>query len=227
MKKTKIISVVLLIISVLMFSMGIKLQEKAYEINDDLSYSYNEVNINNITASENALVNNSESDLREDNSSITAIEMEAAPASVIVPPRIEVFDGLTIEELAAKLDRNLGTDKLAGQGYFIATKCIELGIDPYVATAIMLHETGCGSRCSNLARSCYNVGGPKGAPGCNGGSYKRFNSLEEGITGFVNNLYKNYYSQGLDTVEKIAPRYAEGSSWPAKINSFVEKIRNS
>ena len=44
---------------------------------------------------------------------------------------------------------------------------------------------------------------------------------------FVNNLYKNYYSQGLDTVEKIAPRYAEGSSWPAKINSFVEKIRNS
>ena len=47
MKKTKIISVVLLIISVLMFSMGIKLQEKAYEINDDLSYSYNEVNINN------------------------------------------------------------------------------------------------------------------------------------------------------------------------------------
>ena len=227
MKKTKIISVVLLIISVLMVSMGIKLQEKAYEINDDLSYSYNEVNINNITASENALVNNSESDLREDNSSITAIEMEAAPASVIVPPRIEVFDGLTIEELAAKLDRNLGTYILAGQGYFIATKCIELGIDPYVATAIMLHETGCGSRCSNLARSCYNVGGQKGAPGCNGGSYKRFNSLEEGITGFVNNLYKNYYSQGLDTVEKIAPRYAEGSSWPAKINSFVEKIRNS
>ena len=91
----------------------------------------------------------------------------------------------------------------------------------------MLHETGCGSRCSNLARSCYNVGGQKGAPGCNGGSYKRFNSLEEGITGFVNNLYKNYYSQGLDTVEKIAPRYAEGSSWPTKINSFVEKIRNS
>ena len=38
MKKTKIISVVLLIISVLMVSMGIKLQEKAYEINDDLSY---------------------------------------------------------------------------------------------------------------------------------------------------------------------------------------------
>ncbi len=227
MKKTKIISVVLLIISVLMVSMGIKLQEKAYEINDDLSYSYNEVNINNITASENALVNNNESDFREDNSSITAIEMEVAPASVIVPPRIEVFDGLTIEELAAKLDRNLGTDILAGQGYFIATKCIELGIDPYVATAIMLHETGCGSKCSNLARSCYNVGGQKGSPGCNGGSYKRFNSLEEGITGFINNLYKNYYSQGLDTVEKIAPRYAEGSSWPAKINSFVEKIRNS
>ncbi len=224
MRKTKIISVVLLIISVLMVSLGIKLQENAYKINDDLSY--NEINTNNITATSNSLACE-DTDCREDNASITAIEMETAPASVIVPPRIEVFDGLTIEELAAKLDRNLGTDILAGQGYFIASKCLELGIDPYVATAIMLHETGCGSRCSNLARSCFNVGGQKGSPGCNNGSYKKFNTLEEGITGFVNNLYKNYYSQGLDTVEKIAPKYAEGSSWPTKINNYVQKIRNS
>ena len=164
---------------------------------------------------------------RVDNSSITESVMETAPASVLVPPRIEVFDGLTMEELAAKLDKNLGNDIMGGKGYFIASNCIEKGVNPYIATAIILHETGCGTKCSNLARYCYNVSGQKGRPGCNGGSFKKFDSLDEGIMGLINNLYKNYYSQGLDTVEKIAPRYAEGSSWPAKINSFVEKIRNS
>ena len=45
--------------------------------------------------------------------------------------------------------------------------------------------------------------------------------------GLINNLYKNYYSVGLDTVEKIAPKYAEGNTWAGKINYFVNKIKNS
>ena len=90
-----------------------------------------------------------------------------------------------------------------------------------------MHETGCGSKCSNLARNCNNVGGQKGKPGCNGGSFKKFDTLDEGITGFIDNLSRNYYGIGLDTVEKIAPKYCEGNTWAGKINYFVEKIRNS
>lgn len=226
MKKAKIISVILVVMSILMVSLGIELQARANEDIDN-SLSYNEVNINNITETDNVLSNSQNLKYREDNSMITPIEMETTPASVIIPPRVEVFDGLTIEELTAKLDRNLGTDIMAGKGYIIAVNCIERGIDPYVATAIILHETGCGSRCSNLARSCYNVGGQKGGPSCNGGSYKRYNTLDEGIVGFIDNLYKNYYSVGLDTVEKMAHKYAEGNNWPNKINYFVDKIRNN
>lgn len=225
MKKAKIVSCLLIIISVLMVSIGIKFQEKVDSENNDF-LSFNEVNTNNITASDSTL-SKTMNEYRIDDSSITAIDMETAPASVLIPPRIEVFDGLTIEELTAKLDKNLGTDILAGKGYFIAVTCLERGIDPYVATAIMLHETGCGSKCSNLARACFNVGGQKGSPGCNGGRFKRFNTLEEGIVGFADNLYKNYYSVGLDTVEKIAPRYAEGNSWAGKISFFVNRIKNS
>ncbi len=225
MKKTKIISFVLLIMSVLMVSIGIKLEENSLNVSSGLSY--NEININNIAAVDSFLAKDGELKYRVDNSSITAIDMETAPASVIVPERIEVFDGLTIEELALKLDNNLGTDILAGKGYFIAVNCLELGVNPYVATAIILHETGCGNKCSNLARYCNNVGGQKGSPGCNNGSYKRFDTLDEGILGFINNLYKNYYSLGLDTVEKIAPKYAEGNTWASKINYFVNKIQNS
>ena len=73
-----------------------------------------------------------------------------------------------------KLNRNLGNDYIAGKGEFIATQCLEKGVDPYVAVAIILHETGCGTKCSNLARTCNNVGGQKGSPGCNGGSFKSF-----------------------------------------------------
>ena len=153
--------------------------------------------------------------------------MEVAPASVVIPPRIEVYDGLTIEELSDKLNRNLGNDYIAGKGELIATQCLEKGVDPYVAVAIILHETGCGTKCSNLARNCNNVGGQKGSPRCNGGSYKHYATLDEGIIGFVNNLSKNYYALGLNTVEAIGPKYAAGNTWPSKINWFVNKIKNS
>ena len=209
-----------------MVSVGLRLQEKvSIKSNDDLTFY--EVNTNNITASENVLSKNDMLQYRVDNSSITESVMETAPASVLVPPRIEVFDGLTMEELAAKLDKNLGNDIMGGKGYFIASNCIEKGVNPYIATAIILHETGCGTKCSNLARYCYNVSGQKGRPGCNGGSFKKFDSLDEGIMGLINNLYKNQYSVGLDTVEKIAPKYAEGNTWAGKINYFVNKIKNS
>ena len=226
MRKTKIISYLLIIVAVLMVSVGLRLQEKvSIKSNDDLTFY--EVNTNNITASENVLSKNDMLQYRVDNSSITESVMETAPASVLVPPRIEVFDSLTMEELAAKLDKNLGNDIMGGKGYFIASNCIEKGVNPYIATAIILHETGCGTKCSNLARYCYNVSGQKGRPGCNGGSFKKFDSLDEGIMGLINNLYKNYYSVGLDTVEKIAPKYAEGNTWAGKINYFVNKIKNS
>ncbi|MCI7702095.1 MAG: glucosaminidase domain-containing protein [Tenericutes bacterium] len=226
MRKTKIISYLLIIVAVLMVSVGLRLQEKvSIKSNDDLTFY--EVNTNNITASENVLSKNDMLQYRVDNSSITESVMETAPASVLVPPRIEVFDGLTMEELAAKLDKNLGNDIMGGKGYFIASNCIEKGVNPYIATAIILHETGCGTKCSNLARYCYNVSGQKGRPGCNGGSFKKFDSLDEGIMGLINNLYKNYYSVGLDTVEKIASKYAEGNTWAGKINYFVNKIKNS
>ena len=133
----------------------------------------------------------------------------------------------TQEELAEKLNRNLGNDIIAGKGMLIASECINKGVDPYVATSIILHETGCKTKCSNLARYCYNFGGQKGKPSCNGGSFKKFDTIDAGLVGMINNLYKNYYAMGLNTVETIAPKYCEGNTWAGKINWFVNSIRNS
>ena len=217
MKKEKIISGVLAIVGLMMICVALSLQ-------NDKTMGVTEFDISSMAASANMYMKskNIESDV-----TFKSVDMEVTPASVVIPPRTEVYDGLTLEELGAKIDRNLGDGYIAGKGELIASYCIEKGVDPYVATAIILHETGCKSKCSKLVRTCNNVGGQKGSPRCGNGSYKRFNTLEEGIYGFVNNLHKNYYSKGLNTVELIAPKYAEGNTWAGKINWYVNMIKNS
>lgn len=132
-----------------------------------------------------------------------------------------VYDGLTLDELSEKLNRSLNSD-ISGKGYLIASHALELGVDPYMATAIILQETGCKWQCSYLVRSCNNVGGQKGS-GC--GSYSYFNSLDEGIIAFIDNLYKNYISYGLYTPEQINPKYAEDPNWAVAVNRYIESIK--
>ena len=137
-----------------------------------------------------------------------------------------VFDGLTMKELAEKLDRTLSSD-LDGYGYIFAEKSVELGLDPYLAVAITMHETGCKWGCSSLLRNCNNVAGIKGKPSCNGGSYKSFSSLEEGINYFLEMLYNKYYSKGLTTPEQINTKYAEDKTWYVKVNNYIENIKKA
>ena len=218
MKKGKIISGLLAFVGIMMICIAVMLQ-------DEFSISVEEVDIRSMAASTNMYVKDS-SNISSDYK-FKSVDMETAPVSVEILSKTEVYDGLTLEELAAKIDRNLGDGYIAGKGELIASYCIEKGVDPYVAVAIMLHETGCRATCSKLTRICNNVGGQKGSPRCGEGSFKRFDTLEEGIYGFINNLSKNYYSMGLNTVELIAPKYAEGNTWEGKINWYVNLIKNS
>lgn len=132
-----------------------------------------------------------------------------------------VYDGLTLDELSDKIDRSLNST-ISGKGYLIASHSLEMGVDPYMATAIMLHETGCKWGCSYLVNACNNVGGQKGQ-GC--GAYSYFNSLDEGIMAFINNLYYNYISYGLTTPEAINPKYAEDPNWAVNVNKYIEIIK--
>lgn len=137
--------------------------------------------------------------------------------------RNEVYDGMTIEELTVKLDKTLSSN-LSGMGYAYAKYSIELGVDPYLAVAISMHETGCTWSCSYLARECNNVGGQKGS-GC--GEYKAYNTLEEGIYGFILNIKNNYVDYGLLTADAMNPKYAEDPMWSSKVNKYIEKIKNN
>ena len=137
-----------------------------------------------------------------------------------------IWDDLTVEELTLKLNKNLYSD-LEGTGEHFAKYTEATGLDPYLAVAIVNLETGCKWGCSTLARSCNNIGGIKGSPSCNGGSYKRFDTLEEGIKSYLDLVYYNYYSVGLDTAEKMNPKYAESTSWAFKVNNYYNDIKNT
>lgn len=81
----------------------------------------------------------------------------------------------------------------------IKNKAIEYGIDWKIAVAISRWETG--NFTSNIYKTKNNVGGMY----CKG--FIKYNSLDEGIEAFVSNLKRNYFDIGLDTLEKIQPKY--------------------
>jgi len=136
-----------------------------------------------------------------------------------------VYDGMTMDQLAEKLNRSL-KNELSGYGYLYASYSLEHGVDPYIAVAISLHETGCNGTCSTLMRECNNVGGQKGSPTCGNYGYRGFATLEDGIKGFIDNLSNNYFGIGLNTPELMARKYAASTTWPEKVNYYVNLIKS-
>lgn len=134
-----------------------------------------------------------------------------------------VYDGLTMQELSDKLNRSLNST-ISGKGELFARLSVDYGVNPYLAVAIVMHETGCKWECSNLLKTCNNVGGMKGAGGCGGGEYAAFPSLDEGIEAYMSNLNRNYFSYGLTTPEAMGPKYAASTTWAAQVRSYMNQI---
>lgn len=135
-----------------------------------------------------------------------------------------VYDGLTMEQLATKLNKNLKST-LAGKGNLYAKYALEYKVDPYLAVAISLHETGCNNNlngCSNLVRTKNNVGGMMGSNGA-----LKFSTLEEGIRKFIKNIKDNYVDYDLLTPEEMNPKYAASTTWTTKVNKYIEQIKAS
>lgn len=141
-----------------------------------------------------------------------------------------VYNGMTLTQLANQLDKSLKSD-LTGTGYAFAKYSIEYGVDPFLAVAIALHETGCNSgTCSAKVTECNNVGGQKFSPVCYaGGSYGKYATLDEGIKGFIENLYTNYIALGLNTPELMQKKYVGTgtASWATKVNRYIIKIKSA
>lgn len=228
-----LIGIFVLVVGIFLVNKGNVLLEKDNEVENKLLYMQGvpntseskkeETETKETTEEENTVepINENTNNVsNEESIEVSSVESNSNPTNT----QEIVYDGLTMEELSAKLNRSMNST-IAGYGEVYARYSLELGLDPYLALAITLHETGCKWNCSNLVKACNNVGGMKGQPGCGGGSYKAFDSLEEGIKGYLNNLYNNYYAQGLTTPETIGPKYAGSSEWASKIYYYIDSIK--
>ncbi len=137
-----------------------------------------------------------------------------------------IYEGMTLTELTNKLNNHL-KGYLMNTGYFFAKYTKDTGMDPYLSVSIVLLETGCKWTCSFLTVECNNIGGLKGGKSCNNGSYSKYDTLDDGIAGYLSIIYNNYYLKGMDTADKMASTYAESPTWAYKVNKYIEEIRNS
>ena len=167
---------------------------------------------------------NLDEDLEGDYVSEGKLEYPYQVAPQIVDDGSIIYDGMTITELTNKLNKSLNS-YLTNTGYFFAKFTRDTGMDPYLSVAIVLLETGCKWTCSSLTVKCNNIGGLKGGPSCNGGAYKKYNTLEEGIEGYLNILYNNYYLKGLTDQYKMASTYAASDQWAQKVTSYINEIK--
>lgn len=118
---------------------------------------------------------------------ITYVEPKAEEIKVEVKEEVKQEPVCTFGEVSCK----------------IYDKAKEMGLNEEhskIVVAIAKWETG--NYTSNAFKNKNNVGGMM----CSGELIK-YNSLDEGINAFVKNLKNNYFDIGLDTIDKIQPKY--------------------
>ena len=128
------------------------------------------------------------------------------------------FEGKSVQEVGAILNKTF-KGVLTNKGEVFARLCMEKGMDPYLLAAISAEESAVGT--SNLATTKFNIGGFK----CSYG-WCSYSSIDEGMTSFVNVIYNKYFLQGLTTAETMNSKYAESTTWAAKINNWYARIKN-
>lgn len=103
---------------------------------------------------------------------------------------------------------------LEGKGMYIVKSAEKHKVPPKIAIAIIAMESGWGKGANaTIQRNPYSVMGS--------GPLRVFPKIEDGIDAGLQNLYDLYISQGLDTPEKIGPKYAPvgASNDPTNLNS--------
>lgn len=118
-----------------------------------------------------------------------------------VVERLSNVDNLTIEER-------------------IELKCHQYGIEPDIPLAIARLETG------HFTSRAFKEGNNVGGLSINEKPMS-FDTLEDGIEAFVQNLANNYFAEGLDTVEEIGTKYCpvNKENWIRIVNQLLEEYK--
>ena len=132
---------------------------------------------------------------------------------------LEVEDVNKVEEVVDKCMMDYTSCK-------IKEVAIREGITDWkIPVAIARHECGYKDNqyLSNAFKNKNNVGGMMYYDTTTNSSYlMSFDTIDAGIEAFVSNLKRNYFNLGLDTIEKIQPKYAplNATNDPYGLNEF-------
>ena len=135
------------------------------------------------------------------------------------------FDGESVEVIGKKIDRLLNKTAMEGMGEYIAKAAIFKSVNPYLIGGIILESTNCKIDCSILLKQCNNVSGYKDSPGCFGGSYKKYKTLEEGISDLVNRISTQFYTKEMQAPLKMFKAYGKDEVWAFKVSKYMEELK--
>ena len=144
---------------------------------------------------------------------------------------LEVEDVNKVEEVVDKCMMDYTSCK-------IKEVAIREGINDWkIPVAIARHECGYKDNqyLSNAFKNKNNVGGMMYYDTTTNSSYlMSFDTIDSGVEAFVSNLKRNYFNVGLDTIEKIQPKYAPVNAqndpyglnefWVSGVKSFYNDI---
>ena len=155
------------------------------------------------------------------------IEEDTPVAPPVDEPVDTSYDGESIEVIGGKIDKYYKKTPLEGYGEYIAKTSILKSVNPYLISGIILVNSSCKTECSVIFRECNNVSGKKGDPGCFGGSYKKYNSLNDSISELVNDINKDFYTPEMQAPYKMYKSYGKNSSWAFKVNNYMDAIKRT
>lgn len=121
------------------------------------------------------------------------------------------------KELEKELKINNGTPR-----ELLKIACEEYNVDYTLAVSIARVETG--NFTSEVFLKYNNLGGLS-----NDYKWYKYNTLIEGINAYVSMLKQEYIDKGLDTPEKMQPKYCpgkDGEHWISLVRKIMEEERN-
>ena len=121
------------------------------------------------------------------------------------------------DKLQKELKLNNGTPR-----EILEIACKEYEVDYILAVSIARVETG--NFTSELFLKYNNLGGLS-----NDYEWYKYNTLIEGINAYVSMLKLEYIDKGLDTPEKMQPKYCpgkDGEHWISLVRKIMEEERN-
>ena len=137
------------------------------------------------------------------------------------------YNGESIEQIGKRFDHYVKKTPLEGYGEYVAKVSISKGVNPYLIGAIILESSRCKTECSVIFKECNNVSGMKGSPGCFGGTYRVYDSINDAISDIVGDISKKFYTKEMQSPYKMYKDYGKNSSWAFKVSNYMDAIKRT